>query len=50
MFRTNNFSSSGGYICTRSMQYFTMHLWSVWPLTLKCTKMHPSENVNPTST
>jgi len=33
MFRTNNCSSSGGYFCTRSIQYFTMHLWGVWLLT-----------------
>jgi hypothetical protein len=33
MFRTNIFSSSGGYFCTRSMQYFTMNLWGVQPLT-----------------
>jgi hypothetical protein len=30
MFRTNNFSSAEGYLCTRSLQYFTMHLWGVY--------------------
>jgi len=25
MFRTNDCSSSGGYFCTRSLQYFTVH-------------------------
>jgi len=25
MFRTNNYSVSGGYFCTGSMQNFTMH-------------------------
>jgi len=29
MFLTNNCSSSGGYFCTRSIKYFTMHLWDV---------------------
>jgi hypothetical protein len=29
VFRTNNCSSSGGYFCTCSIQYFTMHLWGV---------------------
>jgi len=29
MFRTNNFSLSGGYFCTRSIQYCTVHLWGV---------------------
>jgi len=27
MFQTNNYSSSGGYFCTISIQYFTMNLW-----------------------
>jgi len=25
-------SSSGSFFCTRSVQYFTMYLWGVWPL------------------
>jgi len=29
MFQTNNCSSSEGYFCTLSIQYFTMHLWGV---------------------
>jgi len=28
MFRTSSCSSSGGYFCTRSIQYFTTHLWT----------------------
>ena len=27
MFRTNYCSSSGGYFCTRRIQYFSLHLW-----------------------
>ena len=34
MFRTNNCSSSGGQFCTRSVQYFSMHLCDVQVLTL----------------
>jgi len=29
MFWTNNYLSSGGYFCTRSIRYFTTHLWAV---------------------
>ena len=35
MFRTNNCSSSGGYFCTCSIHYFTMHVWDV-QLLIRC--------------
>jgi hypothetical protein len=40
MFRTNNFSSLGDYFCTRSIQYFNMHLHGK-VLYAACTEITP---------